>query len=673
MKIDINRFKETFFQEADEHVAAMESGLLALEAGAADQEALNATFRAIHSIKGSAGLFDLEALGLFAHAVETLLDQLRAGAVPADQERLELLLESVDVLRGLLAAARRGEPGPPEDTAALRARMEVAARGSEGPRQVSGNPGPAALEPAAGVPLSLDLTVWKIRFSPYPELFASGMDPLLVLRELIHLGQLRSIVVDRTTLPPLAELDPSECRIGWEIELATAASRQDIADVFTFVEDTATISIEALPDAGTGSPSLVVSNETTADTRTALRVSGGGTREESIRVSTRKVDKLIDLVGELVIAQSMTTAIVSAFTPADLDRLRESVSQLERYSRELQDHVMSVRMLPIGGVFGRLPRMVRDLAASLGKKVELHISGEDTELDKTVVEQLGDPLTHLVRNAIDHGLELPEQRRAAGKSETGIVEVIAYHEAGSVFVEVRDDGRGLDLDRIRRKAIERGLANESEPLSEEQIRQLIFHPGLSTAEQVSSVSGRGVGMDVVKRNVEALNGSVLLLPATGGAGTTVRIKLPLTLAILDGQCLRVGSETYILPLVSIIESIRPRPEQLTCAVGKAEMVLVRGEPVRLLRLHELFQISGETDPSRGLVVMVEHEGQRLALLVDELEAQTQVVVKSLETNFRKVEGFLGATILGTGRAALILDVAGIAAIAAREQPGQLAA
>lgn len=770
MQIDINRFKKTFFEESVDHFAAMESGLLAMETGAADQEVINAVFRAVHSMKGSAAAFEFHDLAGFAHVVESLLDELRSGAAPATERAMELLLQSVDMLRALVDdAAKLGSAGyapaadPLQVAALAKSLKQTIGQGQEAAGAVeqtaeaaesappsndahvhetnvcdlpANHPQDGAVshavdqfrpeapqqkmpveqfarpEPAAVA--SPALLRWQIRFLPSRDIFRCGMDPILILRDLARQGTLCNLVAIRDSVPSLAELDPSECHLGWEFVLESAAPKSEILEAFAFVEDESVIAVEPLPaspasteghvqrplspqdggserapfqpglpgqsglpcQAGQSSSSAPMPAEGSHAARPAARRGEGesaparslqpvGTREESIRVATHKVDKLIDLVGELVISQSMASSILTGFTAPELEPLRAAMAQLERFSRELQDTVLSVRMLPVGGIFGRLPRMVRDLALTLGKQIELRLSGEETELDKSVVERLGDPLTHLVRNAVDHGIERPEERLKAGKPERGVIEVAAYHEAGNVYVEVRDDGRGLDLERIRQKAIANGLLREGDERNPEQLRHLIFHAGLSTAERVSDVSGRGVGMDVVKRNVEALNGSVLVSSREGG-GTTIRVKLPLTLAILDGQCLRVGGETYILPLVSIIESIRPLREQVCAVAGQGELVMLRGEPVRLLRLHVLFGVEGETDPSRGLVVIVEHEGQRLALLVDELDAQIQVVVKSLETNFRKVEGFAGATILGNGRAALILDVAGIAAMSARD-------
>jgi two-component system chemotaxis sensor kinase CheA len=361
----------------------------------------------------------------------------------------------------------------------------------------------------------------------------------------------------------------------------------------------------------------------------------------------------------------MVAQLTEDFDPRNIARLREAVALMDRHSRELQERVMAVRMLPIKTVFGRFSRVVRDLAASMGKRVQIETHGEDTELDKTVIERISDPLTHLVRNAVDHGLEGPEDRARRGKPETGRLVLSAYQQGGSIYIEIQDDGKGLDRDRILAKAVEQGLVAAGESLPDEQVHALIFRPGFSTAKEVTEVSGRGVGMDVVRRNVEALGGSIGI-QSVAGQGTTFRIKLPLTLAILEGQLLRVGQETYVLPLVSITESVRPSRETLASVLGGGEVLRMRGEVLPLLRLHRLFGVpEAADDPTRGLTVVVEVEGRRAALLVDELLGQQQVVIKSLEGNLERIEGVGGATILGDGRVALILDVPGLVALATR--------
>ena len=380
---------------------------------------------------------------------------------------------------------------------------------------------------------------------------------------------------------------------------------------------------------------------------------------QTLRVATEKVDRLINLVGELIINQSMLNEVIQDFSMAKLPRLIEAVGEMERASRELQERVMAVRMLPIKHAFGRFPRLVHDLSVSCGKRVELKTSGEETELDKTVIEAIADPLTHLIRNSIDHGMETPEARRLVGKPETGLVALHAFHEGGNIVIEVSDDGRGLNREKILKKAIERGLISEGETLTDDAANNLIFHPGFSTAEKVTDVSGRGVGMDIVKQSVQGLGGSISL-STVSGAGTRFRIRLPLTMAILEGLSLSVGSEVYILPLTSIVESIRPKPGDARVIAGQSEVVLVRGEVLPILRLYQVFGAQPfVTEPTQGLLVIVENDGRKVVLLVDELIGQSQVVIKSLESNYRKVEGIAGATILGDGRVALILDIPGL--------------
>ena len=654
MQVDLNRFRETFFQESAEHLAEMEAGLLRLDQGTFDPELLNAVFRAAHSIKGASGMFGLEDVSRFTHALESLLDRLRSGGISVTAKLTDLLLRSNDLLRELLAAASIDAAAPARMQAVLE-ELYTMQRAEDSPsepprvRQSDREPQPSAPESRR--------QTYRVHFRPAADIFSQVMDPLLILRDLAKIGESTEIELDLKTLPALADLDPEHCYLAWKLRLETANTVEEIRDIFAFVEDGAEIRVEAEESkTGPAAPAAPVAAVAAVQTPP---------RDASIRVATSKVDKLVDLVGELVIAQSMAHEIVHNFSGVRLAELQEAVAQMERHIRELQERVMSVRMLPIGHIFGRFPRLVRDLSIQLSKNVRLEMAGEDTELDKGVVEQMSDPLTHLIRNSIDHGIEPGEERVRNGKPEQGLIRLEAFHQAGSVIVEISDDGRGLDAGRIRRKAIERGLIAESDALTEAQIGDLIFSAGFSTAEKVSDLSGRGVGLDVVRRNVEALNGSVTLA-AQPGKGARVRIQLPLTLAILDGLSVRVGRETYVVPLVAISESIRPTAEQVKTIAGRGEVVMVRGEALPLLRLHRLFEIPTEVvDPCRGLTVIVEHASHRFALLVDELLGQQQVVIKSLEAHYHKVEGVLGATILGDGRAALILDAAGLAQIARR--------
>jgi len=405
-----------------------------------------------------------------------------------------------------------------------------------------------------------------------------------------------------------------------------------------------------------------VEQATAATPAADKRQSGGGKESSSIRVGIDKVDSLINMVGELVITQSMLSQIGSELLTGDehkLEKLLDGISQLERNTRELQESVLQIRMLPISFSFSRFPRLVRDLSHKMGKKIELKMRGEQTEVDKTVLEKIGDPLVHLVRNSLDHGIEMPEVRKAAGKPETGTLELCAYHKGGDIIVQVSDDGGGLNRESIRRKAIEKGLISENEELSDERIYNLIFAPGFSTAEQISDVSGRGVGMDVVSRNIRDLGGNVSIT-SSEGVGSTVTIRLPLTLAILDGQLARIGSQTYIVSLVSIVESLQMRPDQISSITGQAELYRLRDEYIPIIRVGDVFGVKSEkTRLQDGLLMVVEADGQRVGLFVDELQGQQQVVIKSLESNFRQVQGISGATILGDGTVALIVDVPGL--------------
>ena len=534
-----------------------------------------------------------------------------------------------------------------------------------------------------------------------------------MIGELEDLGTIVSRQLDTSRFPAFESLDPESCYLTWTLELETPKEQAVVEGVFDFVRDGGELTIEAcgsaiLPVVATESSepkplgeilveSGVVSRETLdkalsqqkrlgeilieqhaatpqqisqalqkqGDTATQAKKGGDAA---SIRVDTAKIDKLINLVGELVITQSMLSDLSSRFEMGQLAVLLERIAQLERNTREIQERVMGIRMLPIGNAFSRFPRLVRDLSGKAGKKIQLLLSGEETELDKTVIESIGDPLTHLVRNSADHGLEPPDERLAAGKPEQGTIHLSAFHEGGSICITVVDDGRGLNRDRILAKAIKQGLITETDKLSDDQIWALIFRPGFSTAEKVTDVSGRGVGMDVVKRNIEGLGGTVSIKTVTG-KGTTFTLKLPLTLAIIEGMTVRVGSDTYIVPLLSILQSIQPKADCLKTVVGKGELVNVHGSYLPVMRLYEVFTLKPEiTDPTKAILLILETEGERVAVMVDEILGQQQVVIKSMEQNFRKVEGVAGATILGDGTVGFILDVRGLLDIARRDMP-----
>lgn len=668
MMNEFDQFRDAFFEEATEHVAAMEGAVLRLEDHPDEVELLHRIFRGAHSIKGGSGMLGFTDLGRFTHLLESLLDRMRDGIVAVTPRLIELLLRATDALKALLAAAKTDLPAP---TTTRQILGELAQ--SLGSHASGIDPRPHLQSQAFS-----SLMWYQVQFLPGPDLFRQGIDPLVLLRNLGGLGEVGEVRADLSRLPALAQLDPESCYLAWTVHLRTDKPPAAINEVFAFVLNSSEVTITALDRVeirGVEAPvdEIGEHNANTVDIHTpsaspspagADRQSRAESQEiSSLRVSTEKIDKLINLVGELVITQSKLTQAARHFSAETLEQLQATVAVLERHTRELQEHVLAVRMLPIGNIFSRFPRFVRDLSGTLEKKTALQIVGEETELDKGMLERLVDPLTHLVRNALDHGMETPDERRNAGKEEQGVIRIQAMHQGGKVIVEVSDDGRGLPTEQIREKGIALGFLASTDSPSPEQIHALIFHPGFSTTTAVTDVSGRGVGLDVVKKNVEAINGSVSVI-SQPGRGTRFLLKLPLTLAILDGLSLRVGKQTYLLSLINILESIQPRPEQVKTVLGRGEVLIVRGEVVPLLRLHQLFNIPTQTtDPSQGLTVIVEHDGQMVALLVDELLDQQQVVIKSLEANFRKIDGVAGATILGDGRVALILDVAGLALLA----------
>ncbi len=654
--IDLSRFHQTFFDESAEGLDLMEAALLRLDPAIPDGEAINAIFRAAHSIKGGAATFGFSELAGFTHLLETLLDGVRSGAQALHGNDIDLLLRAVDALRGLLAAARGDGKADTSTVNALLAALQQRLQAAPTPGSGSTTSSRAPAAPQRG---------WRIAFQPSRELFASGNDPLRILRELSRLGDCE-IGCDVQALPTLAQAQAEHCYLAWRIDLIGDCERTAIAEVFSWVEGECELSIEPL------------SQEPVNAARVPLAVIDGGRASEpaasndhrsdggSIRIGTGKIDSLINLVGELVITQAMLQQLADALDPVLNEKLLHGLSQLDRNTRELQEAVMSVRMLPVDFVFSRFPRMVRDLAAKLGKQVRLVLSGEHTELDKGVIERIADPLTHLVRNALDHGLETVEQRHASGKDATGTLRLSAAHQGGHIVIAVSDDGRGLDRAKLIAKAQERGIA-ASEQLSDGEAWQLIFAPGFSTATEVTDVSGRGVGMDVVKKNIEGLGGAVEI-SSQPGHGMSITIRLPLTLAILDGMSVRVGEEVMIVPLNCVVESLQPQPEQIRSLSQQAQVVKVRSEFVPLLPLHQLFSIAAaETRPEAGILVLLEAGGRKVAVLVDELVGQQQVVVKSLEHNYRRVPGISGATILGDGRVALILDAPEIIRLSTQAQ------
>lgn len=656
MSIDVSQFHQVFFEESFEGLDAMEMGLLGMQQGKPDTETINTIFRAAHSIKGGAGTFGFSQVSEFTHGLETLLDQMRNGERDVTTEAVNMMLQAVDLLREMLSAAQQ--------SATLDAGQVNGLSQQIADLLQQDNPAPAAA-PDNGDPITDTAGGWQIDFKPHPHLLQTGNDPLLMIRELGELGDL-TVELDTSQLPPLSDLEPEDSFLSWQLRLEGDVSLESVNEIFEWVEGDCDLSITPLQ---ADSPMTEQAAETTqpgAESQTPPQAAAPKSSPEqamsSIRVGTDKVDSLINLVGELVITQSMLSQLGEDFDQSRLSQLIDGLEQLERNTRELQEGIMRIRMLPISFSFNRFPRLVHDLSAKMGKQVELKLTGEQTELDKTVMEKIGDPLVHLVRNSLDHGLETPDKRREAGKPETGLLHLNAYHQGGNIVIEISDDGAGLNQDKILQKAIERGLVDEAEPLSAERIHELIFMPGFSTADAVSDVSGRGVGMDVVRKNINSLGGSVEV-NSEAGVGSTFTIRLPLTLAIMDGQTIQVSDQRYILPLISIVESVEIKPGSVKNVTGKGEVYSLRDEYVPLIRLHELFKLTPRSDKLEdGLLVIVETDGQKVGLFVDELLAQQQVVIKSLETNYRKVTGMAGATILGDGSVALILDIAGLMAM-----------
>ena len=644
MNIDMRRFHATFFEESREGLEAMEGGLLALEQGSRDGELVNSIFRAAHSIKGGSATFGFDNVAALTHVLETLLDELRSGVRSVSSADIDAMLASVDVLRALLAEAEHGHPADAAATAAVHAQLTAV---------VAGNG--AVVEVAAATPATDPAQGWQIDFAPSPSLFMSGNDPLRILRELEHLAPLDvSCRIDR--LPDFRQMDPLEAYLAWDLAVLGAVPRADVEEAFAWVVDDCELDIRPRAPASAASLPNGIEQDVAESASSAKSGSTSDAAESSIRVSVDKVDGLINLVGELVITQAMLKQVSSLLDPVQCERLFAGLDLLERNTRDLQEAVIGVRMLPVDAVFRRFPRLVRDLSARLGKQVRLRMVGESTELDKGLIERIADPLVHLVRNSIDHGLEMPQARLDAGKDATGTITLAASHQGGHIVIEVSDDGRGFDRERILAKALEKGLPVPENP-TDAQVWDLIFQAGFSTAEAVTDLSGRGVGMDVVRRNIQGMGGEVQL-ESVSGKGTSVMIRLPLTLAILDGMTVAVGDETLVLPLSYVLEALQPKAEDIRTMAGEGRVLRVRGEYLPLVSLNQHYRYDAER-AEEPLVVVVESDGQKLALEVDELLGQQQVVVKNLENNYRRIEGVSGATIMGDGRVALIVDVGGL--------------
>jgi len=630
--IDLTQFHEIFYEESLEGLGAMESGLLNLDIGTPDVEVINTVFRAAHSIKGGAGTFGLMDIAQFTHIVETTLDEVRGRKRGVTQELVDLLLESVDALRYMIDCSKAGKAVDQDQIAELADSLGQVERKAPAENIKT----PAAVSSG-----------WRVIFKPAPHLLQTGNEPYRLFRELKTLGELM-VTADATALPDFDQLDPELCYLSWELLIRGDTSREQISEIFAWVEGDCALEITLQGDRR----QFV---ERRQAEREALPEQAEAREAASIRVNIDKVDGLINLVGELVITQSILNRVTGEITGNKVEDLLAVVEILVRNTRDLQDQAMRIRMLPIDFTFNRLPRLVRDLSRSLGKQVDLVITGNSTEVDKTVLEKISDPLIHLIRNAVDHGIEKPDDRLAAGKPEKGLIEISASQEGGNIIIKIEDDGAGLNQDKILATARERGLVGQEE-LTPAQINNLIFQPGFSTATEISSVSGRGVGMDVVKRNINDLGGNVEL-SSVAGKGTRFSIKLPLTLAILDGQLVRVGKETLVIPILNIVESIQPNKIQILEITGETRVYRYRDQYLPVIRLYETFGIPTDImELQKGLLVVVDTGEQRAALFVDEILGQQQVVIKSLESNYRPVPGLSGATILGDGTVAMIIDI-----------------
>lgn len=725
MSDDFSEFIGEFLAEANEGLERAEQSLLAFDPENPDTDLIHTIFRAVHSIKGAAKMFGFEELVEFTHRVETELDKWRSGELQADADAIALFLECVDAIREQLDAIAQKQAIDTSKGRWLMERLDALSGAS------SDHDGAASTVDTHAQP-EKPHQVLHITFKPDEGLMRRGQDPLRLLDELAWLGDLK-VQVNCDDLPALEDLDPERCYLSWEMELAGDMSEEQVKQAFAAFDHGGEVHIQSRsadqvqrPAASVEQSAAVASppqppqqrqepppvsqqpapnppppnrpaaaaqgaERAPAQSQPANRPAAARGAEsstaESIRVNVDKIDMLINLVGELVITQAMLdqmgesimTQSQQGLDPELLERLREGLSELERNTRDLQDSIMRIRMLPISMVFSRLPRVVRDITAKSGKQVDLKIIGEHTEVDKTVLEHIADPLMHLLRNALDHGIEPPEKRIAAGKPEVGCITVQAAHRGGNIIIEVGDDGQGIDRGKVLRRARERGLVDQDcDVLSDEQMVQLIFSPGFSTAEKVTEVSGRGVGTDVVQRNIQMLGGTITVTTKEG-QGTKFIMQVPLTLAIIEGQLVEIGAERYVIPLVSIMESVQMRPEYFKKLAGQSSLYLWRENYVPVIQLADVFpdermkrhakaQQSGEQD--HALLVILEANGEHLGLRVDGLLGQQQAVIKSLERNFMRLTGLSGATILSDGSVALILDVVGLMRLSRHERNAQ---
>ncbi|WP_087022045.1 chemotaxis protein CheA [Thaumasiovibrio subtropicus] len=698
MALDMNQLRKMFFEECRENLEVLETELLGIQPENVDPETINTIFRAAHSIKGGAATFNLLDISEFTHAMEAYLDEVRNEKLSLTSHSVDVLLRGGDCIKEMLVGHENDAPVDPELRSTVTNELKKLLESDTDSSSTESAP---VEDSATVVDQNAPRVGWHVNFLPHQDLFFSGNDPLRIIGELLEIDASAEVVCDSSKLPPLAGFEAELCYLSWQVNLDGMIEEDAIKEIFEWVEDQCDLHItpqygdleSAQTDTATAAePEAVVEKtvstepqpmaESASVTKVAEKTPEKATAEDkpqraakadssvsSIRVDIDKVDNLINLVGELVITQSMLTEIGNDFSNDKIGKLKSGLDQLLQNTKELQENVLNIRMLPMSFAFSRFPRLVRDLSSRLEKQVNLVISGEHTELDKTVLERIVDPLVHLVRNGIDHGLELPDVRTESGKDPMGTISLNAYHQGGAIVIEVKDDGAGIDCDRLWNKAMEKGVVSSDmrrEEMTDKQVLNLIFAPGFSTANEVSDISGRGVGMDVVRRNIEELGGHIEVESAVG-VGSSFTISLPLTLAILDGQLVKVAGEVYVIPLITIVESIQIDTQCVKLASGGIELYRLREENIPILRLHEEFGLGESGSLDGRLLCLVEAAGNRIGLLLDELLGQQQVVIKSLESNYTKVSGISGATILGDGSVSLILDIQGLITAFKRRQ------
>jgi two-component system chemotaxis sensor kinase CheA len=680
---DTEDYQALFFTECGELLGDLHEQIDQLVDGEGNAETVNAAFRAVHSVKGGAAAFGFDALIAFAHVFETVMDRIRSDKMALSSEVGPVLVRAGDALEVLVEQARDGG-APPPDAMVERVRFELEElAGLRSAAEEAGAPSPAAAAVAAPVKNDMIFEETRevvLRFAPGPDFLSRGHDPLRLIRAAKDLDLIAA--EPEGDLPGIEEFDPWVCPFAWRLRFDTSLTQAKLLAFFDFYDDTCEVTVlsdpnpEATPtvvDAPAASPAEAVNAKPVAapepaEAKGESSASGGGGRtsvSKTLRVELMRIDRLVNLVGEIVITQAVLAQKLTETDAATSLEIGHSVEAMTRQTRELQESVMAIRAQPVKSVFSRMPRVVRDLADTLNKEARLILSGEHTEVDTTVIEELAEPLTHMLRNSMDHGLEGPEERVAAGKPRIGTIRLSAEHRGERVIITISDDGRGINRARVQEKAIEAGLIGPDDQLPPEEIDQLIFHPGFSTAAEVSSVSGRGVGMDVVKKKIQSLGGRCLL-NSTPGKGTKFTITLPLTLAVLDGMTICVGDERFILPLSSVVEALRLENCVIERLPDNSRVLARRGEYLRLMSLRSALGVEGGANTEEMAIVVDTETNGHIALLVDELIGQRQVVLKSLEANFRRVDGVSGATILGDGRVALILDVPSLVALGASQ-------